>query len=196
MNENTVKLESLRREIEEYSAKEAEAIIEEAKRSAELTLNSLEETLRRKQDGDIIKITEDFKNSEKKRVSEIRFAESKRVLLKRNALVSEFFTDVEKSLLDAANTPKYDEYLKNCALKANKTIPLDETAAAYCKETDIERVRAAVKAFNCSVEADSSIAVGGIIFKYSKSGIIINLTLDSALEDEREKFASLKEMQI
>lgn len=195
MKENTAKLNMLRREIETASDKEAAAIIESAETAASEMLGELEKKLISEQEGNIRKITDAFKNSEKKRVSEIRYEEGKRVLSYRNKLVDELFEEIKERIIKAVDTPEYNKYLKNAAEKASAIIPLNEKTKAFCKASHIETVKA-ILGNGCAVLDSSSIEIGGIIFEYTETGIIVDLSLDVALENERERFSSLKEMQI
>lgn len=195
MNENTAKLNMLRKEIETVSDKEATAIIESAETAASEMLGELEKKLISEQEGNIRRITDAFKNSERKRVSEVRYEEGKRVLSHRNKLVDDLFNEIKERIVKAVDTPEYEKYLKNAVEKASGIIPLNEKTKAFCKASHIEAVKA-VLGNGCTVLETSNIEIGGIIFEYTETGIIVDLTLDVALENEREKFSSLKEMQI
>lgn len=196
MNNNMAKLELIRTEIEKSAEKEAAAIIEAAEKEAERTLGELEKKLQDEHNGNVLRITEDFRTAERKRVSEICFAENRRVLLYRNALTEEFFGKVEKKLIESLETPKYTAYLSDCIKKADEAFPLDGKATVFCRECDTNAVETALKGINCSLEADDNIKIGGIIVSYPETGVLIDLSLDAALENEREAFSSLKEMQL
>ncbi len=195
MNENKTKLELFRKEIEKCAQKEAAVLMETAEKEAQSKLSALERELEAKRSGDILKLTEDFRSKERKRVSEVCFSEGKRVLLHRNRLVEDFFDGIEKKLYSCLETPVYDEYLSACVKKAEKEASL-ENAVVLCREKDTNVVNKALSAVNCSLEADNSIKIGGIIVKYPSTGVLIDLTLDTALEEEKERFSSLKEMQL
>ncbi len=195
MNENKTKLELFRKEIEKCAEKEAALLMETAEKEAQSKLSALEKELEAKRSGDILKLTEDFRSKERKRVSEVCFSEGRRVLLHRNKLVENFFAEIEKKLYDCVETAEYDKYLSTCVKKAESIASL-ENAVVLCREKDTNSVNKALSAVNCSLEADNSIKIGGIIVKYPSTGVLIDLTLDSAIEEEKEKFSSLKEMQL
>lgn len=196
MSENKAKLDLLREEIEKCSEKEAKAIIEEAQKYADEIISETEKSLSSERDGNVRKITDKFRNDERKRVSEICFSESKRVLLHRSALTQEFFHKVEKKLSAETSTPRYTSYLLECVKRASEYIELNASAKVFCKESDIPAVNETLKSHNCSLEASDDIKFGGIIVSCPEKGMLIDLTLDSALETERENFSSLKEMQL
>lgn len=196
MNENQTKLDLLRKEIESCSEKEAAAIVSEAEKQAEDSINALTNELSGKHSSKVRKITDDFRNSEKKRVSEVCFTEGRRVLMHRTALVEEFFGKVRERLVSLTETPRYTAYLKGCIEKANDYSPICEGVTIFCRTCDTALVDGLLKEYNCSLKADDGIEIGGILVRYEEKGILTDLTIESALENEREKFTALKEMQI
>lgn len=196
MNENNAKLDLLRREIEQYSEKETKTIIEAAQKSAEDALCALENELERENEANLRRITESCRTEQKKRVSEICFLEGKRVLFHRSALVEDFFLKVEERLTAELSTPRYTAYLEKSIREAGDAVPMTENTRVLCRERDMAAVKAALSGYSCAVEAVSDIKIGGIIVSCPERGIIIDLTLDAALETERERFSSLKEMQL
>lgn len=194
MNENKVKLNLIRSEIEKSAEKESAALIEAAEKETADMLAKLKTELQKKRSGNITSITESYKNDRRRRVSEVCFEEGRRVLLFRNGLVEEFFKKVEKRITELTETDKYDEYLKLAIKKADKLYPVEGTDI-FCRERDTNAVVKALGDISCSVSAADNIKLGGIIIRF-ESGMLIDLTLDSALEAERGKFSSLKEMQL
>jgi len=196
MNENASKLEALRKEIEECSEKEAEAIVKNAERAAAEKIAELEKKIYAEREGNLRNITESFKTKEKNRISEVRFSEGRRVVLHRNKLVDEFFGKVEEKLLSALSEPKYKDYINNSIKLVNEKYPISETTVVSCKSSDLKLVTEALSGFTSNIAATSEIKIGGIILNYPEKNIIINMSLDAALEKEREEFVSLKEMQL
>ncbi len=196
MNENQTKLDLLRKEIEKSSLKETEAIVSEAEKSSAQTLDTLTKELSGQHDSRIRKITDDFRNSEKKRVSEVCFSEGKRVLTHRNMRVNEFFGRIEKKLCELTETPRYTAYLSDCIKKAQEYSPLTEGVTVLCRTCDTAVMDGLLKDFNCSLSQCDDIKIGGILVKYEEKNILTDLTIDAALESEREKFSALKEMQL
>lgn len=196
MNENASKLEALRKEIEDCSEREAEAIVKTAEQAAAAKIAELEKKIYAEHEGNLRNITEKFKSDEKNRISEVRFSEGRRVLLHRNKLVDEFFKTVEKKLADALSQPKYKDYICNSIRLVNEKYPIDETTVVLCKECDSALVSDALSDYKAKTTVSSEIKLGGIILKYPEKNIIIDMSLDAALEKEREEFVSLKEMQL
>lgn len=196
MNENQAKIDLLRKEIESSSEKEAAAIVSAAEKQAEETLSALTKELSARHDGTVRKAADDFRNSEKKRVSEVCFSEGKRVLMHRGRLVEEFFGKVEEKLTALTETPRYLAYLEGCVKKAQEFAPLESGVTVLCRPCDTAALDGILKEYNCSLAPCDTIKIGGILVKYQEKGILTDLTIDAALEAEREKFTSLKEMQL
>lgn len=195
MSENAAKLNKLRKEIEGCAETEAAAIIEAAQKSADEAVSSAEKQVRTACKDSTRQTVEKFRNDERNRVSEIRFSEGKRVLMHRTQLVDGFFALVEAELKAETEKDSYKDYLSRSIAQAEKHFSL-ENAEVYCRECDIAVVGGLASADGVQVLASDSIIIGGIIVKIPEKGIIMDLSLDAALENEREKFSASEEMQL
>ncbi len=195
MNENTAKLNKLRKEIERCAESEATAIIEAAQKSADEAVAAAEKQVRRTYKDNTRQTVENFRAEERRRVSEMRFSEGKRVLMHRAALVEEFFSRVEAELRAETEKESYKDYLARSAAEARAAFSL-ENAQVYCREQDFAVVGSLISENGVQVLASDSISIGGIIVKIPEKGIIMDLSLDAALENERENFSASEEMQL
>ena len=195
MSENTAKLNKFRKEIESCSESEAAEIIEAAQKAADEALRTVEKETRSAVKHNTRKTVDKLTNDERKRVSEKRFSEGRRVLLHRTKLAEEFFSRVEAAIKAETAKETYRDYIGNSLCRAEKHFPLDNSEI-YCMEKDIAVVKELLSGKCAQVLASDSIALGGIIVKIPESGIIMDLSLDAALEKERENFSALKEMQL
>ena len=195
MNENAAKLNKLRKEIEGCSESEAEAIIVAALKSADETLRAAEKELKRAEKSNTRETVEKFRIEERRRVSEVRFSEGKRVLMHRAGLADEFFARVEAEIKEKTAGEEYSAYLAGAIAEAQKHYSL-ENAEIYCREADMAAVKALADKIQALVLPSADIALGGIIVKIPEKGIIMDLSLDAALENERERFSSCAQMQL
>lgn len=195
MSENAAKLNKLRKEIEGCSESEAAAIVEAAQKAADAALATAEKEIRGQQKDNTRQTVEKFRNDERRRVSEMRFSEGKRVLLHRGRLADEFFARVEAEIKAETEKEGYKDYLARSIAEAREHFSL-ENAEVYCRECDIAVVGGLVSENGVQVLASDSIALGGIVVKIPEKGILMDLSLDSALEKERESFSASKEMQL
>lgn len=195
MSENTAKLNKLRKEIEGCSEKEALEIVESAQKTADETVAAAEKEFRTRYKDNARKTIEKFRNDERRRVSEVRFSESKRVLTHRGKLTDDFFARVEKAVKIETEKPVYKEYLSGCVKQAGERYPLSD-AEIYCREADIDAVKEIAADTGAKITASDSIELGGIIVKFSEKNIIMDFSLDAALENERESFSASKKLQL
>ncbi len=137
-----------------------------------------------------------FENNERKRVSESRYAADRKVLLHRNALVDSLFDDIRAELAEFAVSEDYKAHLAGCAECADKEEKITEDVNVYCRKSDLAAAEAVMKKYGAKVGVDRNIRLGGLVFKYPDKGVFIDLTLDTALENERSAFASRSEMQL
>ena len=195
MNENSMKLFRLRKEIEACSKSDAEAVIEAAQKAADEALSAAEKEIRRDYKGDTKSIIEKLEANERNRISEARFSEGKRVLVHRGKLVDEFFAKVKTEIIERREKPEYIAYLERSISEAEKKFGL-AGAEIYCREEDIKTVKKLTLLKGAHILCSDSIELGGIAVKIPDKGILMDLSLDAALEKEREAFTSLKEMQL
>ncbi len=195
MSENTAKLTKLRKEIESCSESEAAAIVEAARKAADEALETAEKEIRGQHKQNTRKTVEQFRNAERKRVSEVRFSEGRRVLVHRGKLTDEFFVRVENEIKAETKKPVYIDYLSRSIMQAEEKFSLSG-AELYCREEDIEAVKAAASGKDVQVIHSDSIILGGIIVRIPEKNILMDFSLDAALESERESFSASKEMQL
>ena len=195
MNENAAKLSKLRKEIEKCSEKEAAAIVEAAQKAADAEISAAEKETHRFQKDTTRQMVEKFRADERRRVSEMRFSENRRVLMHRTKLADDFFSRVEAEIKAKTAGEEYKAYLAGAVAEVQKRCSL-ENAEIYCREADIAAVKAIVCEDTAQVISSADIALGGIIAKIPEKGIIMDLSLDAALEEERERFSSCAQMQL
>lgn len=195
MSENAAKLEKLRKEIEGCSESEAAAIVEAAQKAADEALGAAEKEMRRTQDDSTRETIEKFRLDERRRVSEKRFSEGRRVLLYRTQLADEFFARVEAEIKAETGKGRYRDYLERSIAEAEECFSL-ENAEVYCREADMTALKELVSGKGAQVLVSDSIALGGIIVKIPGKGVIMDLSLDAALEKEREQFSASAQMQL
>lgn len=196
MMQNIEKLAQIGELVKNDAEREAEAILSEARAEAEKSVSEMKKSLRDAYDTDVARRTEQVRAEEKRRVAEKLYAEERRVLLYRASLTDRFFSQIEREVLDTVGSSAYSEYLKHAAGKANAYAPLDASATVYCRAEDLSAVKTALGAYGVSAEATEEIRLGGFFVRYGGGNAFLDLSLDTALERERENFSERKEMQI
>lgn len=194
MNENTDKLGMFRTELEKISSEEAEKLLSAAQKQADSGLSDLKDGLDRKRSEMVKKAEETAHTEEKKRVSEVRFAENRRVLVHRAEIVDEFFAGIEKKLAEMLDSKEYSRYLEKCLTEAEKYCQIDSGVTIFCRERDCGVIK--TLAPKAAVEISDKIKLGGFLLKNGEQSAIVDFTLDTVLVQERERFSTCAELQL
>ena len=190
------KLEKIRSIIDEKSEKDAEKIISDAEEKAEEMLSEEKKRIERERNSSFSEKLSRFESEERRRVSESRFAAERKVLLYRNGLVDKLFSEIEAELKKFRASGEYRGYILRAVEEADEAEKITEGVILYCGSGDKELVSELMKAYPVKIEADERISIGGIILKYPHKGTYIDLTFDTKLSEEREKFSATAEMQL
>ena len=196
MAEVMTTLEKLRQQIAEAAELDAKRIAEDAEKRAKAMIDEENARIEKEQGGAMLSRISRFESGERKRVSESRYAADRKVLLHRNALVDSLFDDIRAELADFAASDKYKAHLAKCAERADREEKITPDVSVYCRKSDLSAAEEVMKKYGVKVSPERSISLGGLVFKYPAKGIFIDLTLDTAFENERGAFASRSEMQL
>lgn len=194
MNENTDKLGMFRTELEKISSEEAEKLLSAAQGQADSGLSDLKARLDEKRDTKVKSAEENAHTEEKKRVSEVRFAETRRVLIHRAEIVEEFFAGIEKKLTEKLGTKDYSRYLEKCLNEAKGYCQIDSGATILCCERDTDEIKRLAP--EAAVEISDKIRLGGFLLKSGTQSAFADFTLDTVLAQERERFSTCAELQL
>lgn len=196
MADSMTKLEKLRQQIQAAAELDAKRITEDAEKRAKAMIDEENERIEKEQGGAMLSKLSRHENDERKRVSESKYAADRKVLLHRNSLVDALFDDIKEELAQFASSDKYAQHLSKCAERADSEQKITASVSVFCRKTDLDAALAVMKKYGAKVETDRNIKLGGLIFKYPENGIFIDLTLDTAFENERSAFSSRSEMQL
>lgn len=196
MAESAAKLERLKQQIQQAAEAEAKHITEDAEKRAKAIIDEETERIEKEQSKAMLSKLSRFENDERKRVSESKYAADRRVLLHRNSLVDGLFDEIKSDLAELTASDKYKAHLAKCAECADKTEKITADVNVYCRKNDLAAAEEIMKKYGAKVDTDRNIRLGGLIFKYPDKGLFIDLTLDTAFENERGAFASRSEMQL
>jgi len=132
--------------------------------------------------------TAEVRASVVRELSARELAVRRRLFEERAAIEEEVFAEAKKRLLAFAAGDKYDEYLNRSAQKAAQMLsPVGVTVRV--RPTDVCKSALLTAIIpGCTVVTDHIIAVGGFTAEDAEKGVLIDMTLDSRLEQQREKF--------
>lgn len=127
----------------------------------------------------------------KKELSRCEFETTKAVRAHRKKLIDDFFEELRGDLERFTKSDKYEDFLKRSLAKAESA--LGEKFVVLAAAKDVDRVKKLTKH---EVRAELSIMLGGIGGLCEETGLYADLTLDSALESEREAFTDKTELRL
>lgn len=193
MNENQ-KLFKFMDAIHQEAEKRQNKINQETEAFKKAELTKIKRQARAEVDEIIRKRTEEIMIDSGRAISAHRQENKKRLLLKRNEIMSDIFSEVEDRILVFAAT---EGYLK----KVEKDIEsvrdrLDGAITVLMKKGDRSESVCRKLIQNVKVEYDKSIKLGGIIIVLEDKRKRLDFTFDSLLEEEKERFRETDELKI
>ena len=127
----------------------------------------------------------------KKEMSRCDFETARAVRVHRKEIIDEFFAEIREDLVEFTKSTEYDGYLWKSLKKAEETFGNDCVIFAAVK--DLPRLEGISK---FEVRGDNSILIGGICAMDEKRGLVVDLSIDKALEDEMEAFSQRSELRL
>lgn len=128
----------------------------------------------------------------------VRGMNARRELLeKRQKITDDVFSRATESLKAFTEKDEYADFLKKSCKKFSKVFNLAGTVISL-KPGDVKHEEQICSAFggDCSFHIDSEILIGGIRAYNLDMGIIVDETLDTLLEDQREWFEEHSRMTV
>ncbi|MCM1335225.1 MAG: hypothetical protein NC084_10110 [Bacteroides sp.] len=196
MAQNIEKLEQIGEMVRSDASREAEAILASARDEAEKSVAEKKKSLADEYVAEVARRTERFRSEEYRRVAERNYSEERRVLLYRASLTDRFFKEIEAAIRERTASPEYADFLKRAAARANAYSPFVVGTTVYCRAEDLSAVKAAVGAYGARAMATDEIRYGGFYIRYGGKNAFLDLSLDAALERERERFAERRELRL
>ncbi len=168
------KTEALQKELEEIKSREIEDYSSEIERD----------------NRDMVTVNISNLKIDNEKLIAAKKAEYRKALYKkRDDYMNEVFLKTAKSLSDFASRAEYKSFLfskieffrNKCCLSSSEI---------YISERDTKYKDEIIKIYtaNCAVICDSTIKIGGAVLKNDEIGLIIDESLDSALEEQRAVF--------
>ncbi len=113
------------------------------------------------------------------------------LLLRREEITRSVFEQVKRRLLDFTKTPAYNDLMTEIAKELGVRCPMEGTIVMLRRE-DYHLAAKLGEHFgkNVRILADEAIHIGGIKVMNQSSGVFMDETLDSRLEDQKPWFYS------
>ena len=130
-------------------------------------------------------------------VSKLEFEKRRELFAKRQTIMNDVFKKAQDKLLNFAKTQDYIKLLKNYAGAVSKILKKSGTVLYICKRDEgfIDVIREAYGKI-CKVEVSDSIKIGGILAVNKVMSLVVDETLDSTLEEQRNWFEENSKLNI
>ncbi len=189
MPDTVSKTDNFLKAIEKYAEQQRTKIQSEAEDFKEKELTKAEDEGLREAYVLIQKKMTDIKVKIASELSRAENASRKKTFVRRQEIENEVFEEAEKKLIEYTKTDEYLKRLKNSAKQTAQKLTSEDTVL-FVKESDLKYSDELQKAFGrqCRVESSDDIIIGGMIGISHTMGLLVDETLDSRLQQQREWF--------
>lgn len=160
-------------EMEQYTGAELDKAESEALRDAYIHIS---------------KETAEVRASIVRELSAHELAARRRLFEQRAAIENDIFAEAEKRIKAFVAGDKYDSYLTTAAEKVANTVSSGEMVVRVRPADEGKKALLGVMIPGCRVETDPSIRIGGFTAEVTERGMLVDMTLDSRLAQQREEF--------
>jgi vacuolar-type H+-ATPase subunit E/Vma4 len=181
---------SMKKEIEAESQKEIDAIMAEVKAMEDEAMVSMQKEAKKDADLRLKQELDDIQSQASQEISETHTQRTKALIAKRDEYVKTIFDAAREKLVAFTTTPEYGEYLSRKA-KAASEEDMSEPVLMIRSE-DLHYVDMIKENYgkDPQVEETSDITIGGFILKDQVTSVVVDETLEFALENQRGWFAA------
>ncbi|MCD7949567.1 MAG: V-type ATP synthase subunit E [Erysipelotrichaceae bacterium] len=179
----------MKEEIERQAKNEENAILEEVKALEEEAYTSMKKEAKRDADLKLKQEEEEINSQAASEISEIHTDRTKKLINKRDEYVKAVFDEAKKELIEFSQSDEYITFMKAKTSKVADTFK-DTDAILYLKEDDLSLKDELLKTLGYEIEVKVSkdIKIGGIMIEDLKNALIVDETLDFALNNQKEWF--------
>lgn len=182
--------------INEYAREQHDKIMREIEDQDRVELEKAEKEYREESYRVIQRRTAEIRSMISRELADKEMRGRKELLTRRSAIEDEVFAKAAAKLEEFTRTDAYKTYLRRAALEAKKIFApcgeehMSETVI-FIRDRDKKCSPLIKTAFgDCTVKIDPSIALGGLRAENAAFGRVVNVTLDMALEQQRDWFAA------
>ena len=176
-------------EIERQAKSEEQAILNEVKALEDEAYESMKAEAKRDADLKLKQEEEEMSSNASAEISESHIERTKKLIEKRDEYVKNIFDQARDELKTFV---KSGEYLPFVEAKIKKVAAdfKDSKSIMYVSHDDFKNKDAFVKAFGTDIEVQASddIQIGGFILENKASSLVVDETLDFALNNQKDWF--------
>lgn len=185
------RFEMIQRSVLEQAGEEAKKLQDQAWEFKESAMKKAETEVLQELYGRIQDEVADIRTSATRNVSQSESKARQDLLMRREEITRAVFEQVKRRLLEFTHTPAYHQLMEEIAKELGARCPMEGTVVMLRR--DDYHLAAKIGQYfgkNVRILADETIRVGGIKVMNQSSGLFMDETLDSRLEDQKPWFYS------
>lgn len=179
----------MKEEIERLANLEEEKILDEAKRLEEEAYNQIKAEAKKDAEALLAKELVEISSNASVEASSSQEEKTKKLVEKRDEYVANIFSEAKDKLVAFANSKDYQAYLVKHMKEIGKLYPMSDSTLEL-READMKYKDELIKAYGTALEVEVSdkITIGGFIVKNKATNVVVDESLDFALENQKDWF--------
>lgn len=179
----------MKEEIERLANLEEEKILSEAKELEEEAYNQIKAEAKKDAEALLAKELVEISSSASVEASLSQEEKTKKLVNKRDEYVTNIFKEAKEKLVAFAASEDYQKYLVEHIEKIGKLYQMEDSTLEL-REEDMRYKDELVKAYglNLEVEVSDKIKIGGFIIENKATNVVVDESLDAALENQKDWF--------
>ena len=176
-------------EIERQAKNEEKAILDEVKALEDEAYESMRAEAKRDADLKLKQEEEEMSSNASAEISESHIERTKKLIEKRDEYIKAIFEKAHEELVAFTKSADYASFMESKIKKVADDFK-DSHSIMYVSAKDLAMKADLVKAFgqDIDVEASDDITIGGFIIENKESSLVVDETLDFALNNQKEWF--------
>lgn len=185
------RFEMIQRSVMEQAGAEAQKLLDQAREYKETAMKKAEADVQKELYSRIQDEVAEIHTSATRSVSQKESKARQDLLLRREEITRAVFEQVKRRLLDFTHTPAYNDLMTDLAKELGVRCPMEGTVVMLRRD-DYHLAAKLGEHFgkNVRILADETIRIGGLKVMNQSSGVFMDETLDSRLEDQKPWFYS------
>lgn len=179
----------MKEEIERLAQIEEEAILAETKELETKAYQQLEEEAKKDASNQLEKELVDISSNASIEASSNSEQRTRKLVEKRDQYVTTIFNQAKEKLVAFVNSKEYKDYMVKHMEEVANQYPMKDSIL-YLRKEDISLKEALVKVYgnNITVEISDTITIGGFIIENKETSVVVDESLDFALENQKDWF--------
>lgn len=180
---------SMKEEIEKQAHAQEKQILDEVDRLEKEAYESMKEEAQKDAELQLKQIVSEMTSNASSEISESHIERTKKLIEKRDGYVKDIFDQAISQLNDFASSDQYQDFMIEKMKKVAKDYQLPHSVLHLRKADEVLKDDL-IKVYGQDIDVviDDKISIGGFIIENQESSMIIDETLDFALENQKEWF--------